>query len=91
MRTEEWQKALAALGPHAQNLALWSVQKPSHDLGGAGLFWRAMPSDSTQAAHDLFSVLRDFDSRGVRTIWIETPPDTPEWEGVRDRLKRAAA
>ena len=91
MRTEEWQKALAALGPHAQNLALWSVQKPSHDLGGAGLFWRAMPSDSTQAAHDLFSVLRDFDTRGVRTIWIETPPDTPEWEGVRDRLKRAAA
>jgi L-threonylcarbamoyladenylate synthase len=58
---------------------------------GAGLFWRAMPANATQAAHDLFSVLRDFDVRGVRTIWIETPPDTPEWEGVRDRLQRAAA
>jgi L-threonylcarbamoyladenylate synthase len=58
---------------------------------GAGLVWRAMPSQAEQAAHDLFSVLRDFDARGVRTIWIETPPDTPEWEGVRDRLKRAAA
>jgi L-threonylcarbamoyladenylate synthase len=91
MRTEEWQKALATLGPHTQNLALWSVQKPSQDLMGAGLFWRAMPSHATQAAHDLFSVLRDFDTRGVRTIWIETPPDTPEWEGVHDRLKRAAA
>ena len=89
--TLDWQKALAALGPHAQNLALWSVQKPSQDLMGAGLFWRAMPSHATQAAHDLFSVLRDFDTRGVRTIWIETPPDTPEWEGVHDRLKRAAA
>ena len=87
----DWQNALIALGPHAQNLALWSVQKPSQEIMGAGLVWRAMPSQAEQAAHDLFSVLRDFDARGVRTIWIETPPDTPAWEGVRDRLKRAAA
>ena len=91
MSTLDWQKALAALGPHAQNLALWSVQKPSFELMSAGLVWRAMPTNATQAAHDLFSVLRDFDSRGVRTIWIETPPPTPDWEGVRDRLNRAAA
>ena len=91
MSTADWQKALAALGPHTQNLALWSVQKPSYELMGAGLYWRAMPEDATQAAHDLFSVLRDFDARGVRTIWIETPPNTPGWEGVRDRLNRAAA
>ncbi len=91
MSSAEWQKALLALGPHTQNLALWSVQKPSHELMGAGLFWQAMPNNATQAAHDLFSVLRNFDSRGVQTIWIETPPETPEWEGVRDRLNRAAA
>ena len=91
MSTSDWQKALAALGPHTQNLALWSVQKPSHELMGAGLYWRGMPADATQAAHDLFSVLRDFDARGVRTIWIETPPQTLDWEGVRDRLNRAAA
>ena len=91
MSQADWQKALEALGPHVQNLALWSHQKPASDLMGAGLCWRAMPANATQAAHDLFSVLRDFDMRGVRTIWIETPPDTPEWEGVRDRLNRAAA
>jgi len=91
MSTADWQKALAALGPHTQNLALWSVQKPSYELMGAGLYWRAMPADAKKAAHDLFSVLRDFDARGVRTIWIETPPQTPNWEGVRDRLNRAAA
>jgi L-threonylcarbamoyladenylate synthase len=91
MSQVDWQKALEALGPHTQNLALWSVQKPSQDLMGAGLFWRAMPVDATQAAHDVFGVLRNFDARGVRTIWIETPPDTPDWEGVRDRLQRAAA
>ena len=91
MNTADWQSALLALGPHTQNLALWSVQKPADALMGAGLLWQAMPSNATQAAHDLFSVLRNFDARGVRTIWIETPPDTPEWEGVRDRLQRAAA
>lgn len=91
MRTEEWQKALLALGPHTQNLALWSVERPAEDLIGAGLFWRAMPTSAAQAAHDLFGVLRDFDARGVRTIWIETPPDTQAWEGVCDRLVRAAA
>ena len=91
MSQVDWQKALEALGPHTQNLALWSVQKPSQDLMGAGLFWLAMPVDATQAAHDVFGVLRNFDARGVRTIWIETPPDTPDWEGVRDRLQRAAA
>lgn len=91
MTSGEWQQALQALGPHVQNLALWSVQKPSYELMGSGLLWRAMPEDATHAAHDLFSVLRDFDSRGVQTIWIETPPQTPDWEGVRDRINRAAA
>ena len=91
MTSGEWQQALQALGPHVQNLALWSVQKPSYELMGSGLLWRAMPEDATHAAHDLFSVLRDFDSRGVQTIWIETPSQTPDWEGVRDRINRAAA
>ena len=43
------------------------------------------------AARELFAVLREFDAQGVRLIWIETPPDSAEWEGVRDRLRRAAA
>ena len=47
--------------------------------------------ESFDTAHDLFAVLRDLDARGVQQIWVEQPPDTPEWEGVRDRLQRAAA
>ena len=79
---------LQALGPHANNLGLWSALRPD---AGAGVLWRAQPQRAEQAAHDLFSVLRDLDARGVSQIWVQSPPDTPEWEGVRDRLQRAAA
>jgi L-threonylcarbamoyladenylate synthase len=58
---------------------------------GAGVLWRQQATTAEQAAHDLFSVLRDLDARGVTQIWVQQPPDTPEWEGVRDRLQRAAA
>ena len=52
---------------------------------------RRMPDDAAATAQQLFAVLRDFDAQGVKLIWIETPPDTPEWDGVRDRLQRASA
>ncbi len=52
---------------------------------------RRMPEDAAAAAQELFAALRAFDAAGVALLWIETPPDTPAWEGVRDRLQRAAA
>ena len=56
-----------------------------------GVIYRAMPTEAVPAAHQLFSTLRELDDQGAHLIWVETPPDTPEWDGVRDRLQRAAA
>ncbi len=56
-----------------------------------GAIYRAMPAEAAEAAHQLFSTLRELDDQGAHLIWVEEPPDTPEWEGVRDRLQRAAA
>jgi L-threonylcarbamoyladenylate synthase len=53
--------------------------------------YRAMPNDPVAAAHELFAALRELDGSGATLIWVETPPDAPAWEGVRDRLQRAAA
>ncbi|MFG6460364.1 L-threonylcarbamoyladenylate synthase [Roseateles sp. DXS20W] len=53
--------------------------------------WRAQPSDPAAAAHELFAVLRALDAAGAREIWVEAPPREPAWDGVRDRLSRAAA
>ena len=52
---------------------------------------RRMPDEAAATAQQLFAVLRELDAQGVKLIWIETLPDTPEWDGVRDRLQRASA
>jgi L-threonylcarbamoyladenylate synthase len=57
----------------------------------AKVLYRRMPDDAAAAAQQLFAVLRECDAKAVKLIWVETPPQTPEWEGVRDRLSRAAA
>ena len=88
MLAQDIDAKLLALGPHANNLGVWSAQQPD---AGAGVVWREQSQTAEQAAHDLFSVLRALDARGVQQIWVQLPPDTPEWEGVRDRLQRAAA
>ena len=54
------------------------------------LLTKRMPIDAAAAAHELFAVLRQLDAQGVQQIWIEAPPAGAEWDGVRDRLQRAA-
>jgi len=71
----------------AQGLAVYS-RRSAPDR--AGLRWRAMPDDAVAVAHELFSVLRQLDGWQVAEIWVEQPPDHPAWEGVADRLRRAA-
>ena len=64
---------------------------PTDAATGAAQPWRQMPQTAPTAAQQLFAVLRELDCFGVAEIWVETPPDGPDWAGVRDRLQRAAA
>ena len=66
--------------------SLWAWHRPH-----GGVLHRSMPGDAPTAAHDLFADLRELDAHGVSEIWVEAPPDDPSWDGVRDRLLRAAA
>jgi len=89
MTTSMLHTALQMLGGQAMRLAVYSRTVPS---GMApGLRHRRMPARPEQAAHELFSVLRELDDEGVQLIWVEEPPAGPDWDGVRDRLTRAAA
>jgi L-threonylcarbamoyladenylate synthase len=75
-------------GGPARPIGVYSRLAPGRKLG---CIWREMPTAAPAVAHELFSVLRDFDAAGVASIWVEQPPPGPDWEGVRDRLQRAAA
>ncbi|HEU5323504.1 MAG TPA: Sua5 family C-terminal domain-containing protein, partial [Methylomirabilota bacterium] len=87
MDARSLQTALDLLGGDAGAIAVYARSA----LRGRTPHLRRMPDDPAETARQLFAVLRDFDAAGVKLIWVETPPDTPEWEGVRDRLRRAAA
>ena len=50
-----------------------------------------LPALPEQAAHELFAVLRALDQTGVAEILVTRPPSGQAWDGVRDRLMRAAA
>ena len=83
------QTALDVLGPDADGIAVYS--RAILQTRSAHVLRRRMPDDAAETARQLFAVLREFDAQGVRLIWVEVPPDGPEWEGVRDRLQRASA
>ena len=90
---EAWTTHPAISASHASTdtLAIWArspLQLPADPA--AQLTLQAMPADADLCAHQLFAQLRAFDAQGVTHIWVETPPPTPEWDGVRDRLTRAA-
>jgi len=80
--------AEALAGRLPPGLAVYSIIEPPVR---AQLWYRAMPASAAATAHELFAVLRDFDALGASQIWVENPPSAPEWDGVRDRLQRAAA
>jgi L-threonylcarbamoyladenylate synthase len=56
-----------------------------------GVMLRTMPSDPEACAQALFAQLRAFDQAGLTDILVEAPPVDAAWDGVRDRLTRAAA
>jgi L-threonylcarbamoyladenylate synthase len=88
MSTPMLREALKVLGQGLPALAVYSRTLRSAERG---IVFRRMPNQPQAAAHELFAVLHELDALGVSLIWVEQPPDTPDWDGVRDRLQRAAA
>jgi L-threonylcarbamoyladenylate synthase len=61
------------------------------DGRGAWLYiGHEMPAEPRAYAAALYETLHRLDRQGLDWIAVERPPDTPEWAGVLDRLRRAA-
>jgi L-threonylcarbamoyladenylate synthase len=50
-----------------------------------------IPHDAEAFARALYAELHRCDEAGAKLIVVEAPPDLPEWSGIADRLRRAAA
>ncbi|HEY2585737.1 MAG TPA: L-threonylcarbamoyladenylate synthase [Tepidisphaeraceae bacterium] len=48
-----------------------------------------MPADAEGYARELYAALHEADDSGVSAIFVQMPPDAPQWAAVRDRLMRA--
>lgn len=56
-----------------------------------GIDWLVMPADPAAYAHRLYAMLRELDAGGYDRIVLQRPPADPAWQGVNDRIGRAAA
>jgi L-threonylcarbamoyladenylate synthase len=72
-----------------QRIGVWIQTLPAP----AEKHWvvRSMAANPQACAQALFATLREFEALGVAEIWIQAPPAGTEWDGIRDRLERAAA
>jgi L-threonylcarbamoyladenylate synthase len=49
-----------------------------------------LPKQAEQVAEQLYSTLHAMDALNADLLLIETPPNSPEWLAILDRLTRAA-
>jgi L-threonylcarbamoyladenylate synthase len=50
-----------------------------------------MPREPAAFAKALYAELHRADEAGAKLILVQAVPDEPEWQGIADRLRRAAA
>ena len=95
--------AAPVAGPHASPgmhprhyrpaTPLYLIAPGDHPPEGHGALLRIghqMPATPLEYAAVLYDTLHRLDAQGLDWIAVERPPETPEWAGVLDRLRRAA-
>lgn len=73
-----------------QTKALQTEGLQSKSVDREGVFTTRMPSDPQAYAQALYAQLRALDEVGADLILVEQPPKTAAWQGINDRLQRAA-
>lgn len=79
-----------AAGAPGRRLAV-VVLDAAPDATPPGIDWVVLPADPAVYAHRLYALLRDLDEAGYDRILLQRPPAGPAWQGVNDRITRAAA
>jgi len=76
----------AAIAKRAATVAVLAFSRPDERVD----YWIRMPREPRAYAQKLYAALRELDGAHCGAILVESPPDTAEWDAIRDRLSRAA-
>ena len=82
--------AARAQSKPSSRAALCFCFDPTGVAASPSLIIQQAPTDAADYGRSLYARLNDWDQQGFDELWLETPPLTPEWEAVWDRLRRAS-
>lgn len=85
--SEHLPEALQNLHAHGRRVALMQYAAAANVPVVASIVLSTTPASY---AHDLYAALRAMDSAHADVIVVQTPPSDDAWNGVNDRLRRAA-
>jgi L-threonylcarbamoyladenylate synthase len=84
---DQWLPALQALQAAGRRVALMRRLAQAAPTAVAEL---EMPASPEGYAHDLYAALRQLDAAAADVILVEAPSPESAWQGINDRLRRAA-
>ncbi|MFC0351522.1 L-threonylcarbamoyladenylate synthase [Undibacterium danionis] len=85
---EELESVISRLLSAGKRVAVMAYQP--HTSNAQLQAWRQLNNDPISYAHDLYADLRELDHVQADIILVEALPSTRDWQGVADRLRRAA-
>jgi L-threonylcarbamoyladenylate synthase len=86
--TEQLTEILQRLSARGRRFALmYYTQGAAHSEAAVRL---PLSADPQAYAHALYATLRTLDAKSCELILVEQPPQDERWQGVNDRLRRAA-
>lgn len=88
--TEKLDQCVQQLHAAGRSVALMSYRHPEIRQANGILTVRRMPAEPVAYAHDLYAGLRELDLAHAEIILVEALPQDKAWQGVNDRLQRAA-
>lgn len=88
VNTEQLPELLQRLTMQGRRFALMHYSDVAAQSGAAACL--PLSADPQAYAHALYATLRTLDAKSCELILVEQPPQDERWQGVNDRLRRAA-
>lgn len=90
IKQDELQQVMKRLEVNQQSFVVMTCGGEQSSFQPSALMTHQLSSDAKAYAHGLYAGLRLLDEKKAQIMLVELPPQDEAWEGVNDRLRRAA-